>query len=103
MKRRCVFGSLPCLPTPPPAPQPNPPHLCTPPRQDNCLHGLWNGLGKTMTDYLDLLAHHGFNALRVPFSVKLALALDSTYPKDADFVAADPSLKGLSSGAILDK
>lgn len=73
------------------------------PTQDNCLHGLWGGLGKSMTDYLDLLRHHGFNALRVPFSVKLALALDTTYPKDAGFVAADPSLRGLSSGAVLDK
>lgn len=71
--------------------------------QDNCLHGLWSGLGKTLTDYLDLISHHGFNALRVPFSVKFALALDKTYPKDANFVAADPSLRGLSSGAILDK
>jgi len=35
--------------------------------------------------------------------VKFALALDSTYPKDAGFVAADPSLRGLTSGAILDK
>jgi hypothetical protein len=73
------------------------------PQQDNCLHGLWSGLGKSLTDYLDLVGLHGFNALRVPFSVKLALALDTTYPKDAGFVAADPSLRRLTSGAILDK
>lgn len=69
---------------------------------DHCVHGLWDGLAQTLTGYLDLLAAHGFNALRVPFSVKLALALDTTFPQPG-FVKADRSLAGLSSGAILDK
>lgn len=68
---------------------------------DGCVHGLWDGLSKSLSDYLDLLHTHGFNALRLPFSVKLALALDSTYP-NSSFVAADSSLAGLSCGQIMD-
>lgn len=48
---------------------------------DNCVHGLWSGLHKTMTDFLDVLVAEGFNGLRIPFSVKLALNLDTTFPK----------------------
>src|SRR6056297_2539573 len=69
---------------------------------DKCVHGLWGGLSKTLTDYLDLLAFHGFNAIRLPFSVKLALALDTTYPEPG-FVQADASLSSLTSGQIMDK
>lgn len=70
--------------------------------EDNCVHGLWGPLTKSLTDYLDIVQEHGFNALRIPFSVKLALHLDTTFPKPG-FVSADASLAGLSSGAILDK
>ena len=55
-----------------------------------------------MSEYLDLMAREGFNALRIPFSVKLALDLDGTFPK-ADFVGGDPTLAGLASGQILDR
>jgi hypothetical protein len=60
---------------------------------------LWQ---RPMDEYLDFIAEQGFNALRIPFSVALALALDETAPKP-DFVGGDPSLKDLTSGAILDK
>ena len=91
---------LPSSPFPPPPPHPTPhfPLETT----DNCVHGLWDGLSKSLSDYLDLVQTHGFNALRLPFSVKLALALDTTFPKPG-FIAADPSLAGLSCGQIMDK
>ena len=68
--------------------------------EDDCLHGLWGGQ-RPISFYLDFIAKHGFNAIRVPFSVKLALNLDTTFPKP-DFITSDPSLTGLSCGAILD-
>lgn len=34
-----------------------------------------------MEDFLDQVARLGFNALRVPFSVQLALAMDTTTPE----------------------
>lgn len=39
---------------------------------------LWQ---RPMEDFLDQVARLGFNALRVPFSVQLALAMDTTTPE----------------------
>lgn len=60
---------------------------------------LWQ---RSMEDFLVQVSKFGFNALRIPFSVQLALAMDTTTPPENQ-VAGDPTLKGLTCGAILDR
>jgi len=62
-------------------------------------HGLWTQ--ESLLSQLDSIARCGFNALRVPFSCELALNLDARTPTNIDY-GANPQLKGLSSGAVLD-
>jgi hypothetical protein len=54
-------------------------------------HGLWGAT--TMDAVLDFLASNNFNAIRVPFSLDLALNLDQ--PPEPSL--ADPTLQGLTS------
>lgn len=64
-------------------------------------HGLWTQ--EPLLKQLDQIAGPscGFNALRIPFSCELALNLDARFPTNIDY-GANPQLKGLSSGAVLD-
>lgn len=64
-------------------------------------HGLWTQ--EPLLKQLDQLAGPacGFNAVRIPFSCELALNLDARSPTNIDY-GANPQLKGMSSGAVLD-
>ncbi len=66
--------------------------------QDQVVDGLW---AKDMTYYMDLLAHDGFNVIRLPFCAKWVLYQWEAYP-DQGFVAADPSNQHKRSRDILD-
>eukprot|EP00775_Hariotina_reticulata_P006321 gene6321-6556_t len=54
-----------------------------------------------MNELLEFVAKH-FNAIRLPFSAELALNMDSRKPGNIDY-AANPKLKGLTSGQVMDK
>jgi chitinase len=54
-----------------------------------------------MNNLLDFTAKH-FNSIRLPFSAELALNMDSRKPGNIDY-AANPELKGLTSGQVMDK
>ncbi len=60
-------------------------------------HGLWS---TTLDDVLDFLALNHFNTLRLPVSYTVAHDLALAVPPSA--VGADPSLKGLNVGQLLD-
>jgi endoglucanase len=63
-------------------------------------HGLW---AASMDSLLDFCATAGFNALRLPFSAELALALDARSPPPQYINASvNPRLVGLTAGAVLD-
>lgn len=62
-------------------------------------HSVLHGLDSHGTDfYLDLLRKHGFNLLRIPISLAVALNLDSR-PRYSYF--ADPSFRGKTVGQLL--
>ncbi|KAF8072699.1 Endoglucanase [Scenedesmus sp. PABB004] len=65
---------------------------------DFALHGLWCANLMTL---LDFVAAH-FNAVRLPFSAELALNMDARRPGNIDY-AANPELKGLTTGQVMDR
>jgi endoglucanase len=62
-----------------------------------CPHGLWS---VSLDDVLDLIDEWGFNAVRVPFSLDLALDL-SQMPASINY-AANPDLQGKTCGEVMD-
>lgn len=65
---------------------------------DACVHGLW---AHTIEWYLDWLVQHRFNALRLPFSMQLALN-PKTQPKTID-TSINPDLRNCTSLQVLEK
>lgn len=66
---------------------------------DACVHGLW---AHNIDHYLDFLAQHGFNALRIPFSMHLALNPDTVQPLTIN-ESINCDLHGLSSIQVMDR
>lgn len=66
---------------------------------DACVHGLW---AHTIDWFLDFLQEHGFNAVRVPFSMQLALNPDTTRPSTIN-TSINRDLMGLSSIQVMDR
>ena len=64
---------------------------------DRVLHGLWC---RPLDAIMDFVAAHGFNALRLPFSVQLVEELDTVKPTNLG--GDNPSLQGLTAGTQLD-
>lgn len=65
---------------------------------DACVHGLW---AHTIDWFLDFLQEHGFNAIRIPFSMQLALNPD-TQPATIN-ASINSDLVGLSSIQVMDR
>jgi len=60
------------------------------------VHGLWS---RPYAFFLDFMTKNGFNALRIPFH--LELALNDATPSSVDY-SANPDLQGLSSLGVMD-
>ena len=60
--------------------------------ETHLLHGLWS---RPLREVLDFIAHHNFNAIRVPFAANLALDLDGTQPTSVN-TYVNPDLKACS-------
>lgn len=63
---------------------------------NNVVHGLW---AQSYTFFLDFLASNGFNAIRMPFY--LGLAINDATPNSIDY-SSNADLQGLSSLQVMD-
>jgi endoglucanase len=64
------------------------------------VHGLWGGLGRTWSSYLDQMQSLGFNLIRLPFCGPL---LDpGRMPNSIDY-GTNPDLAGLTAMQVMDK